>query len=136
MTRYFDQRSDADFFIPLQADCATSHEREHFLQLCKLLKRTPLHLAMVNGDFNLAHHEVEFGANLNAQDIHGNTPLHLAVAYYEHQPELYEKIIDLLLLNGARDDVLNNYKQTALDLDHYNTNDLVSWLEVFSATKI
>ena len=44
------------------------------------IKLTPLHIAVHEGHITIVERLVGFGANVNATDEPGNTPLHLALA--------------------------------------------------------
>jgi ankyrin repeat protein len=55
---------------------------------------------------------IEHGANVNAQDIDGNTPLH---AHAMATP-LNHEIVQYLLANGADREIKNNAGNTALEL--------------------
>jgi ankyrin repeat protein len=58
---------------------------------------------------------VESGANVNAIDNEGNTPLHIAAGGYLARLDPLEAV-EYLVKNGAKIDLLNNAGQTALDL--------------------
>jgi ankyrin repeat protein len=98
--------------------------------------RTPLHQAVLGGSVGLVGLLIESGANVNAKDNHGFTPLHFAAQEHEPEiarillgkgadPNIRDEdgnsvlwravasargrddIINLLLENGARDDLSN-----------------------------
>ncbi|MGL4387767.1 MAG: ankyrin repeat domain-containing protein [Brevinema sp.] len=68
---------------------------------------TPLHWAVSQTNYNLVLHLLEYGAEIQAQDLNGNTALHLGSVT---TPEM----IALLLKGRARIDIENIYKQTPL----------------------
>ena len=71
--------------------------------------RRPLHLAVLTvGD--VEKKLVKAGAELNAQDSDGNTPLLLACAHAD------EKTVRYLLKSGADASIQNNAGKTAMDL--------------------
>ena len=59
--------------------------------------RTPLHLACIRGRLDFAKLLLAKGANLNMQDIEGNTPLHY-VSEYGHR----EMLVVLLTNNISK----------------------------------
>jgi len=63
-----------------------------------LFNRTPLHLASASGSFHVVEDLLSFGANINALDKAGNTPLHYAVL---------EDMVSLLIRKGANRDAKN-----------------------------
>lgn len=72
-------------------------------------KLTYLHAAILVDDYNLANTLILGGVNINAQDSDGNTPLHLAVLReWDSHAESTDKIMDLLISNGANKTIQNN----------------------------
>lgn len=63
-------------------------------------KTSPLHFAIKYNAYNLAVILIGAGANVNAQDIDGYTPLHSAVIYH-HNDDTTNKSIKALLKAGA-----------------------------------
>ena len=62
---------------------------------------------------------IKLGADINSQDIRGQTPLHLAVMRIAAQPDDfndYKKIIKELLFNGADSKLITDQGNTARDL--------------------
>eukprot|EP00052_Salpingoeca_macrocollata_P017223 m.139699 g.139699 ORF g.139699 m.139699 type:complete len:1603 (-) comp20318_c0_seq7:84-4892(-) len=72
-------------------------------------RRTPLSVAALNGQLEACERLVQEGANVNAQDKHGNSCLINAVI-----GEGKETVVKLLLNSGAKVELPNNAKQTAL----------------------
>jgi len=56
------------------------------------------------------------GANVNAQDNDGSTPLHLMASWILDKSAETE-IVRLLLNHGARVDVMNNWGRTPLQVE-------------------
>ena len=84
----------------------------------RALKRTSLHQSVCNSDYDEADGILNLGrTDVNQQDSHGNTALHLAIVNQDSFPAIYLEIIRLLHEHGARDDIKNHYGQTPLDLD-------------------
>lgn len=64
------------------------------------------------------------GAEINAQDIEGHTPLHLAVL------SANTRVVRLLLLKGAERNIKNNIEKNAIDIAKDNqSNDLIDMLK-------
>jgi len=81
---------------------------------------TPLHGAAVEHYPNCCELLLQHGADVNGLDKDGNTPLHLAVnpLTVTGNPEVNATVdvIAILLKARARLDVMNNNKQTPIDL--------------------
>lgn len=73
-------------------------------------QRSALHFAVLRGDQDIAKWLIEGGANVNAQDVDGLTPLHMAC--HENQIEM----IQLILENQADPNRLDVYERAPLDL--------------------
>ncbi len=71
---------------------------------------TPLHFAVGHGNTKIGKILLDKNALINAQDIDGDTPLHIAVEN-EDIP-----FIELLLERGASQKIRNNEKNNAMDL--------------------
>lgn len=89
---------------------------EHITRLVRLLKpylemtdqnQTPLQIALINENYELAGELIEGGSNFNVRDELGNTPLHIVA--YEVQIGLVELLINL----GADINDPNYEKDTA-----------------------
>ena len=72
-------------------------------------QKTPLHLSIENGHFGIADTLLDAGADINAQNKDGATPLMLA-ATKPHGREILERLIR----RGAKLDLCDNFGRTAL----------------------
>lgn len=81
-------------------------------------KQTPLHLAAIYGDFKIASLLIHFGADVNARDSSGETPLHSAVWGNIERHKLYNHIetASLIIQAGADINALTNDGLTPLSL--------------------
>ena len=61
--------------------------------------QTPLHIAAQMGNLWIAEYLLRHGTNVNAKDMHGNTPLHIAATY---------QMRNKLLRHGADVSLVNN----------------------------
>jgi ankyrin repeat protein len=77
---------------------------------------TILHLAAEDNNIIRAMIWIHAGFSINAQDMKGNTPLHVAT-YYMH-----DRILDMLLQNGAKVNIRNQDGYTALHVAAYKNN--------------
>lgn len=62
---------------------------------------------------------IKLGANLDAQDFHGHSALHIALIRMSQDPSLYQdykRIMKELLFNGAKRDLETQQGETCLDL--------------------
>lgn len=76
------------------------------------LGQTPLHIwASTPGDIKTAEILIKHGANINAREPHGDTPLHYAMTAFLGSNEA----ISYLLKNGAKKDAKNNNGKTPSD---------------------
>ena len=73
--------------------------------------RRPLHLAITMGRLDMVELLIANGANVNAIDNHGETPLHMA-AYYA--TAFNRDIVEFLLENDANVNAVNNNGETPL----------------------
>lgn len=77
---------------------------------------TPLHRAVMKGDIELAEVLIAKGANINAKDRAGETPLESIIDYAWKLPLKYQPIIDLLKAHGAIGEDLIKVPDDANDL--------------------
>ena len=103
-----------DHFV--QAACGNTRALDFLIRLNKdLVKdkderaRTLLYIASRSGFHDLCELLLEKGASINEVQSTGSTPLHGA-AYYGHT-----KIVELLLHHGAKTEIKNQFKNTALE---------------------
>lgn len=80
---------------------------------------TPLMHAVNNGNEILVKKLVESKADLNIQDVDGNTALHYAVLAEN------EYIVRILLNANAHQDLRNAENQTALDIAKFNEDEII-----------
>lgn len=122
MTRYYeiekdpfeglDYLSEASIYGNFSATTPAHQQRA--------LKRNRLHQAVVLSDFEEVESCINEGVELNTQDLHGNTALHLAIANQEAFPEIYLDIIELLKISGASENVKNGYGDSVQDIEKLN----------------
>ena len=82
---------------------------------------TPLHLACEEGRVSIARMLLEWKANINARDKHGNTPLHKTMDYVQGSfiralfcARTSAALADYLLTHGAKPDLRNTNGDTPL----------------------
>jgi ankyrin repeat protein len=85
---------------------------------------SPLHYAVSAQMLDVTELLLEAGADIEAKDVHGNTPLSDAVFYANGRPE----IIELFLKKGANPDAENNHavspRSLALSIGNYDYSDI------------
>lgn len=74
-----------------------------------------LHKAIAMKNYKIAEHLLKRGAQVDIQEVNGNTPLWTAVMNYRGEEEQL-KIIDLLLKNNASFDIKNFHDNSARDV--------------------
>lgn len=84
----------------------------------KQFGNTALHLAVIGQQYEAFSYLIEKGADVNAQDIHGNSVLSVAVFNYKKNPPLYSEMIETLLKHNANPHLANQYDITAHSLAH------------------
>ena len=82
----------------------------------KQFGNTALHLAVIGQQYEAFSYLIEKGANVNAQDIHGNSVLSVAIFNYKKNPSLYNKMIEILLKHNANPHLTNQYNVSAHSL--------------------
>ena len=85
---------------------------------CDKFGNTALQLAVIGQQYEAFSYLIEKGANVNAQDIHGNSVLSVAVFNYKKNPPLYSEMIETLLKHNANPHLVNQYNVTAHSLAH------------------
>jgi len=90
--------------------------------------RTLLYITSRSGFYDTSELLLKRGASINEVQLTGSTPLHGA-AYYGHT-----LIVELLLQHGAKTDIINQFKNTALD--ESATPEIRSLIQNASADKI
>ena len=134
-------KCDTDEFVITKPDhfvlAACGHTRalaskikfaKHLLKDKDERGRTLLYIASRSGFYDTCELLLEKGASANEVQSTGSTPLHGA-AYYGHTP-----IVGLLLQHGAKTDIKNQFKHTALD--ESATPEIQKMIETASADKI
>ena len=86
---------------------------------CDKFGNTALHLAVMEQQYEAFSYLIEKGADVNAQNTHGNSVLSVAVFNYKKNPSLYyNKMIEILLKHNANPHLTNQYNVSAHSLAH------------------
>jgi ankyrin repeat protein len=83
---------------------------------------TPLHLAAFNGYSKIVELLCRYGAQVDAQNYLGKTPLHDALDAFYSVPfgkDKFERIIRTLVAHHARTDIADNQGRTARSIDEH-----------------
>jgi ankyrin repeat protein len=87
-------------------------------------KRTPLHWAVQENNYDIVKYIIDNGGDVNAIDIGSNTPLLIAAG------EGNADVVKLLLKNGANKTYISDFEQTAIGLAKaWDHKDLIKLLE-------
>jgi ankyrin repeat protein len=90
---------------------------------------TPLHLASYLPKFKLVRFFLDHGANANAEDAHGNTPLHRVLENEDYaDKDTVCTITQLLLDHGADANTPNDNHETPLHLASRHLSLPVAWI--------
>lgn len=85
---------------------------------CDKFGNTALHLAVMEQQYEAFSYLIEKGADVNAQNTHGNSVLSVAIFNYKKNPSLYNKMIEILLKHNANPHLTNQYNVSAHSLAH------------------
>lgn len=85
-------------------------ERNADVNRASKLSVYPLHKSALNGSETATKKLIEYGAHVDVQDVRGNTPLHYASQLG------FKNVVQLLLQANASSTLLNEKKQSPLDL--------------------
>ena len=83
---------------------------------------SPMHFAVITKNIEAFDYLIEKGADINAQNINGNTILFSLVFYYKRDIDTYSEMINILLNKGADAHLKNNYGVSAYSLAHSIAN--------------
>lgn len=80
-----------------------------------------LHIASKQGDIEMIELLIPYIQDINIRDqIDGNTPLHLIIEETKLDVDKKIEIINLLIINGAKLDLKNNYELSPRDIAKFN----------------
>eukprot|EP00742_Colponemidia_sp_Colp-10_P010091 GILJ01011056.1.p1 GENE.GILJ01011056.1~~GILJ01011056.1.p1 ORF type:complete len:297 (+),score=43.57 GILJ01011056.1:72-893(+) len=95
-------------------------------------RHTPLHNAVLQLNHQIAAELIQAQADVNMQDIHGNTPLHIVLLNSKRSECAGQnsircsKLIDLLVSKGADITIKNNDGQSCFDMGVLKTDPLAA----------
>lgn len=88
-----------------------------------------LHLALITKNLEAFNYLIEKGADVNAQDINGNSILSSAVFNYNRDTDFYTEIINKLIEKGANIYLENNYGVSAYSLANNIASDVKKFFQ-------
>lgn len=88
-----------------------------------------LHLAVITKNLEAFNYLIEKGADVNAQDINGNSILSSAVFNYNRDTDFYTEIINKLIEKGANIYLENNYGVSAYSLANNIASDVKKFFQ-------
>ena len=88
-----------------------------------------LHLAVITKNLEAFNYLIEKGADVNAQDINGNSILSSAVFNYNRGTDFYTEIINKLIEKGANIYLENNYGVSAYSLANNIASDVKKFFQ-------
>ena len=89
---------------------------------------SPLHYSIMSIEENNIQALLSLGADINLQDNHGDSMLHVALARYINDQEnygVYKEVIKEMLQFGARRDIINNEGYTPEQLNYSYKNKIL-----------
>eukprot|EP00743_Colponemidia_sp_Colp-15_P007748 GILK01008390.1.p1 GENE.GILK01008390.1~~GILK01008390.1.p1 ORF type:complete len:271 (+),score=38.46 GILK01008390.1:67-879(+) len=95
-------------------------------------RHTPLHNAVLQLNYQIADELIQAQADVNMQDIHGNTPLHIVLLNSKRSECAGQhsvrcsKLVDLLVSKGADITIKNNDGQSCFDMGVLKTDPLAA----------
>jgi uncharacterized protein len=98
-----DYKSVIDLFVSKGIDINQKQIKGSF-------KRSPLHIAVFNKQFDITDYLIKLGADVNSTDANGNNPLMTAVMWYN---DGNDSLIKTLIEKGADINQENNHGRTA-----------------------
>jgi len=132
MGRYYNFEKDDSYNTREEKSIFGGFNHDNPAHVQRALKRTSLHQAVCNSDYDEAESLLSLGrVKIDQQDSHGNTALHLAMVNQDSFPIIYQEIIELLKKHKAKDSVKNHYGQTTLDLANESSTNRKKFAHMF-----